>query len=187
MKYIYMTILGMLLSTSAWGTEIEGVSIPEQVRVDNQLLLLNGAGLRTKLFFDIYVGALYLPKKATTADQVLDQSGYKRVAISFLYDEVSREKLVDGWIDGFEKNQSKSAMIKLQTRLNQFNALFPDARRGDHYAFDFIDDGSTVITLNGNREGAIPGADFQRALLEVWLGRKPADSGLKEAMLQNSD
>ena len=184
MRYALLTFLVVLLATPVWGMEVEGVSVPEQVRVDDQLLILNGAGVRTKLFFDIYVGALYLPKSATTADQVLNRSGPRRLTISFLYDEVSREKLVDGWVDGFEKNRSSDSMAKLKTRLDLFNALFSDARKGDLYVFDFLDDGSTVVTLNGSQTGVVSGADFQRALLQVWLGKKPADKGLKEALLQ---
>ena len=49
---------------------------------------------------------------------------------------------------------------------------------------DFSADGITV-SLNGEGRGKVPGAAFARALLKVWLGDKPADAGLKKAMLGN--
>lgn len=173
-----------LMASSVCAGEVEGVVVPDSTEVAGTSLKLNGAGVRTKFFFDIYVGALYLPKRVTTVEQVLAGPGPKRVSMSILYHEVSREKLVDGWIAGFEKNQSKASQAKLKVRLAQFNAMFSDAHRGDLFTFDFLEDGSTVVTLKGNKAGTIHGADFQRALLEVWLGKKPADKGLKAAMLE---
>jgi len=41
-----------------------------------------------------------------------------------------------------------------------------------------------VPSLNGRQIGApIPGADFYRALLRVWLGDKPVQDDLKHALL----
>jgi hypothetical protein len=183
MKYIPLLFV-ILFVTPASAVEVEGVSVPDSAVVAGETLKLNGAGVRTKFFFDIYVGALYLSEHATSTGQVVDAKGPKRLTMSFLYDEVSREKLVDGWIEGFEKNQSKDSLAKLQSRLDQFNSMFSDAHKGDLITFDFLEDGTTVVTLKGKTAGAIDGADFQRALLEVWLGKKPADKGLKKAMLR---
>lgn len=33
--------------------------------------------------------------------------GAKRVAMHFLHDEVSQERLIDAWNEGFENNQSE--------------------------------------------------------------------------------
>jgi hypothetical protein len=38
--------------------------------------------------------------------------------------------------------------------------------------------------VNGQARGtAIPGEDFYTAVLRVWLGEKPADSGLKKGLV----
>lgn len=186
MKYIPLLFV-MLSVTPVWGVEIEGVSLPDSAEVAGETLNLNGAGVRTKFFFDIYVAALYLSERATSAEQAVNSTGPKRLSMSFLYDEVSREKLVQGWIDGFEKNQSGDSLARLKARLDQFNAMFSDAHKGELFTFDFLRDGSTVVTLKGKAAGAIPGSDFQRALLEVWLGKKPADRVLKQAMLRGGE
>ncbi len=184
MKYGLIMFFGMLFIHPAWAVEIEGVSVPERVNVAGKVLQLNGAGVRTKLFFDIYVGALYLSERATSAREAIDAKGPKRISMSFLYAEVSSKKLVKGWNEAFKKNQSKEMMAILKERLDRFNSLFVTAQKGDLFTFDFLEDGSTVVTLKGKRAGVIPGIDFQRALLEVWLGKKPADKGLKKAMLK---
>ncbi len=186
-KYLIMAICVIFFTSSALAAEVEGVTIPEQVVVTGKTLHLNGAGVRTKFFFDIYVGALYLPNRATTVEQVLSSAGPKRLTMTFLYDEVSRAKLVDGWIEGFEKNQPKAKQAILKDRLNQFNGMFIDAYKDDLFAFDFLESGDTVVTLKEKKAGFITGADFQHALLEVWLGKKPADKGLKAAMIRGRD
>ncbi len=172
-----------MMGLSAQAMEVEGVDIPETVQVDGKVLLLNGAGVRSKFFFDIYIGALYLTTKTDDATQAIQSKGNKCVWMHFLYDEVSREKLVDGWVSGFEKNSKKEEMAGLKERLQQFNGFFSDMKKGDNIAYDFLEGGATNVTINGKLAGSVEGADFQQALLAVWLGKKPADGDLKEGML----
>jgi len=182
LRLLFLTVL-LLLPLYAQAIEIEGVTLPDTIQLQGKTLQLNGAGIRTKFFFDIYVGGLYLQQHASSAKAVLDDHGVKRVTMNFLYGKVDKEKLTDGWEEGFEKNQSHQQMQALAERLARFNALFTDVRRGDAVVFDFLADGSTHVSFNGKEKGVINGADFQQALLAVWLGKKPADSDLKDAML----
>ncbi len=168
--------------TTAQAVEIEGIQVADTASVGGQTLLLNGAGIRTKFFFDIYIGALYLPNKTQSAEAAINSKANKRVWMYFLYDEVSKDKLTHGWTKGFEKN-SKSNFEQLQARLNQFNSFFHDMKKGDTVTYDFNTDGTTTVIINDKPAGSITGEDFQQALLAVWLGKKPADDDLKEAML----
>lgn len=181
---ITLLLSALLLFTNvSRAVEVEGVDIPESVKVDGKTLQLNGAGVRTKFFFDIYIGALFLPAKVTTYPEVLDMPGSKQVSMTFLYDEVASEKLTAAWDEGFKNNLSKKELAALKDRIAEFNDLFVTAHEGDIYHFNFHADGSTSIVFNGSEAGRIAGSDFQKALLLVWLGDKPADSGLKKGML----
>jgi len=182
MKYIWLLMM-VVMPGMAMAAEIEGVSLPDTLAVNGRYLHLNGAGVRTKFFFDIYVGALYRQDAARRAGAVLTHPAPSAVSMDFLYGEVDAAKLQHGWQEGFRKNQTPEAMRSLQKRLDAFNALFGDARKGDRYRFDFLRDGSTVVRFNDKEIGRIDGEDFQRALLAVWLGEHPADADLKNAML----
>lgn len=182
MRYVWVILMWVVPWVSL-ATEVEGVRLEETMTVDGQPLRLNGAGVRTKFIFDIYVGALYRRETVGNADAILSVPAPSVVTMDFLYKAVDAEKLRDGWSEGFRKNQSAKAMQKLETRLAKFNALFADAHRGDRYRFDFRTDGGTTVSFNDKPLGTIEGEDFQRALLAVWLGDKPADSDLKRAML----
>ena len=183
MKQWVAVVLFCLCVSPLSAAEIEGVTVPEQAVVDGEPLQLNGAGVRSKFFMDIYVGALYLPRLTVSAAEAIAGEMPKRVTMHVLYDSIARDKLTDGWTSGFRKNQTKVGLARLQARLDRFNAMFADARRGDLLVFDFLADGSTVVIQQGKEAGRIAGADFQQALLMVWLGEKPADQGLKKAML----
>ena len=76
-------------------------------------------------------------------------------------------------------------MAKLQARIDTFNALFSEsAVEKDIYQLDYTPGKGTQVSKNGSALGeVIPGADFRNALLEIWLGNSPADSGLKAGML----
>ena len=179
-----LLLAACLLSTSAiGGVEIEGVDISESLTVSGKSLQLNGAGVRTKFFFDIYIGALFLPSKVTTYSEVLAMPGPKQVSMTFLYDEVAREKLTAAWDEGFENNLPASVLTALKDRLEQFNGLFVTAHKGDVFTFTFLENASTRVVFNGKEAGRIAGEDFQQALLLVWLGDNPADSDLKKGLL----
>ena len=169
----------------AQAAKVAGVKLEDSVQIsaDTPKLALNGAGVRKKLFIKVYVGALYLQNKATSVNAVLAQNSANRVLMHFLYKKVGRDKLVDGWKEGFSGNSSAAEMEKLQARLADFNGLFADAKKGDVILLDYLPGEGTRVTINGQAKGTIPGADFNKALLKVWLGNSPVDSKLKEAML----
>ena len=139
--------------------------------------------MRSKFFFKIYVGGLYLPAKSNSAAEILDINGPNRVVMHFLYGEVSKDKLIDGWNEGFENNQDATTMAKLRDRLGQFNALFQTVHSGDVIELDYTPETGTIVRIKGAKKGVIKGADFNRALLAVWLGREPADADLKKVLL----
>mgnify|MGYP001813512205 FL=1 len=165
--------------------QLGDVSLPEKVTLEGSdvELQLNGMGYRTKFVFKIYIAALYTESSVNSRDAVQSLKGPKRVIMHMVYDEVEREKIIDGWNDGFEENNSNEQLEKLQARIDVFNSYFPDLKKGDVLLYDFIPAQGTRVTINGEVKGVIEGADFYAALLDIWLGDEPADDDLKDAML----
>jgi len=174
-----------LAVTLASAAEVAGVLVEDEVRSESgQQLLLNGAGLREKLWVDVYVGSLYLPQKSTDVAEILSRPWAWRMQLDFVYKEVSRDKLLDSWREGFEKNQSAETLQQLQARIEQFYQYFDSsALARDRYRFDYDPASGTRISKNGDALGVIPGEDFAAALLEIWIGNYPADKGLKKSLL----
>lgn len=163
--------------------EVEGVKVEESVSIAGRNLTLNGAGLRSKFFVRVYVGALYLGDRTTDAERAIALPGPKRVRLHMLYDELSREQVTEAWTDGFDANLPDDQRSALASRIDAFNALWPALREGDRVDLDYDGEGATQITINGNRLGTIQGEDFNQAMLRIWLGEEPADDDLKRGML----
>lgn len=165
--------------------ELKGVTLPDRISLpaDGGEVLLNGAGVRSKFFVSVYVGALYLPAPRRDAGAVLASVEPRRVAMHFVYDRVEAHKLRDAWEEGFVRNQVPADLEGLRERLERFKALFADAVEGDVVWLDFIPGRGTRVSFNGSEAGIIEGDDFNRALLAVWLGEQPVDRGLKRGML----
>lgn len=168
----------------AAAAQLAGVQLPERLRVaDGADLVLNGAGIRRKFFFKIYVGALYVPHKLTDPAALLAEDGPRAVLMHFVYGKVGPDRLAAAWREGFEDNTDREEFAALGERLARFSALFPTLREGDELQLVLRADGRTDVRLNGALRGSVPGRDFQRALLKVFVGEHPADADLKRGML----
>jgi len=164
---------------------IKGINIAEQITQPQtgQTLKLNGAGIRSKFIFDIYVGALYLPAKSTDAKQIINSPVPKRVSMYFVYSKIEKKKMTEAWNEAFSDALDKAAFKALKARIDQFNSYFPDIVKGDKVVIDFIPGQGVAISINGERKGVIAGNDFSQALLRIWLGDSPVDETLKDGML----
>ena len=184
-KQAFLFLLFSLSSLSLQAKEVAGINVPEIISFSDQStkLVLNGAGIRTKFIFDIYVGSLYLEKKSKSAKGVYNLAGEKRIAMHFLYDEIEKAKLVSGWNTGFENNLSKQERSNFKSQIDQFNNLFVTVKTGDVINLNFTPTTGTHVVMNGKVLGLVEGDAFFTALLKIWLGEEPADSELKEAML----
>ena len=182
-----LVVLSIMFSSSGQAIEFGGRQFPDTVTLPgtDTALQLNGIGYRKKFIIKVYIGALYVENRANSRDEVIAQSGPNRVLMHFVYDEVSGEKLVDAWNDGFESNMTSEQLKALQERINMFNAMFTTVNENDVIMLDYVPGTGTRVTIKGDDKGVIPGEDFNKALLDIWLGDEPADSGLKDAMLGN--
>lgn len=187
MRHIAFLILFSLIAAGSPvnAHQIAGVDIPNTLMLSDTgpTLVLNGAGIRKKFFMDIYIGALYLPAKTTDATSILTGTGPASVLMHFLYKEVSRDKITGGWNDGFAANHTTEEMAALQPKLDAFNALFDTAHEGDIIRIDHLPGSGTQVLVNGALKGSIPGDEFYRSLLRIWLGAQPISKALKHGML----
>ena len=170
----------------AQAVEIEGVKLEPTAQVGGAALQLNGAGLRTRAIFKVYVAGLYVPQKATNAAALLAQKGPRRVAITMLRN-VDADSFAAALNDGLRANHSEAQLAGLKTQIETLNANLKavgEAKKGDAIHFEFVPDTGTRVLVNGQpRGGAIAGEDFFTAVLRVWIGDKPVDGDLKKGMV----
>jgi hypothetical protein len=177
-----------LFSVMANAADIEGVRVDEQITVPGaQQLVLNGAGVRTKLaFMKLYVGALYLPVKKTNPDEIIKVVGAKRVLMHVLADELTAKELIASLNNSLAANHIPAELALIESRLRDLNRMMGTVgvlKKGNTVFLDYVPDTGTRITINGEEKIVIKGEDFFQAMLRIWIGNKPVDGGLRRAML----
>ena len=178
-----LSLMLLLWALPVSALEVAGVNVADKVKVGSGELVLNGAGIRTRAIFKVYVGALYLGEKKSAAAEVLAQKGAKRVALTMLR-ELSAQQLNEAFESGIQANHSAAEVEAFKPRIAELLALFTDAKKGDVILLDFVPESGTVVNVNGQARGKpIQGEDFYRALLRIWLGDKPVDGDLKKGLL----
>ncbi len=179
----------MVAAASAAAVEISGVKIADKVVLvkGGPELVLNGAGMRQKLMsIDVYVGALYLTAARRTAKEVLADTGPKRVLMHVVIDELTAKELTASLNNAIAANLIPAEIALIEKRLSGLNRMMNSIgvlKRGGVVNIDFLPGTGTRITVDGVEKLTIPGDDFFRALLRIWIGAKPVDGRLRDAML----
>ncbi len=189
MRTLFLAVIAALSLSSlnlAQAVEVAGVKFDDKTSLGNASIVANGAGMRKKAFFKVYAMALYLPEKQADADAVLAAKGAKRIAITLLRD-LTAKQFVDALHEGVAENHSESEMAALKERLDQFSAAMlgiGEAKTGAQVLIDFLPEGVTRLTVNNEVRGDnVAGEDFFNALLKIWIGNKPVQDDLKQALL----
>lgn len=181
---LVVLLAAWLVAAAPQAAEVAGVRIDDKAQVGGQELVLNGAGLRTKFFIKVYVGALYVAQKTNSPAAILDNPAPRRMVLRMLR-EMDADSLYGALDEGLRNNLSAAELAELKPQADQLGAIMKSigtVKEGDGIAIDFGAAGIEV-GLNGKPRGKVDGTAFGKALLKVWLGDQPADASLKKALL----
>jgi hypothetical protein len=166
-----MLILTLLTAGTALGANVAGVNLADQITVNGQTLVLNGAGLRKKLFIKVYTGALYLPAKQKSADQILGADTPRQMVMSFVYD-VEKDKISEAWSEGLTAN-SPNAAADVKANFQTLQSWMEDMKKGQRIVMTYVPGTGTTIEVNGKTKGTLAGKATADAILATWIGAKP--------------
>ena len=185
-KPLFAAALVFLAIGAAGAVEISGVKVEETMDLKGNKLVLNGAGVRYKAVFKVYVAGLYLGKKAGTPEEVLAMPGAKHMNVTMLRD-IDAGELGKLFYRGVEDNMPKSDFSKLIPGLMRMSQMFTDYKNlktGDVFTIDWLPGTGTIISIKGKPYGEpFKEPEFFNALLRIWLGPNPDDWKLKDALL----
>jgi hypothetical protein len=177
-----------LSGASAWAQAVEVANVKYETAVDlaGQKLQLNGAGIRYKFVVKVYTAGLYLTQKAGTTAEVLAAPGPKRIMIHMLRD-IDGNELGKLFTKGIEANVTRDEFAKSINGVLKLSEIFASRKQlnnGDHFSVDYLPGVGSTVLLNGKAIGeTIKEPEFFSSLLRIWLGDKPADDALKDALL----
>lgn len=173
----------------ARAVSIAGIPIPDTTRLtpDGPTLLLNGAGERKILLFQIYAIGLYLAERAKTLEQVLAQPGPKRLYMVMLRNGITSAQVHDHVVARLTDGTQPHEMAVMKQRMDELDRIIQSQNvidRGGTIAIDYLPAQGTLIRVNdGVRGEPIPGPEFYQAILRIWLGAGAKSAVLRDALL----
>lgn len=164
--------------------EVNGVTVPRKIELQNKTLQLNGAGGRSKMWLEVYVQALYLSQLSQDPEFIIDSDTEMAIRIEITSSMVSSNKLTKAMNTGFEKSAG-SNLQELRPRIEQFKTFLSDPiTEKDVFILGYNPLDQTInVYKNEVLKGKIPGFDFKKALFGIWLSNKPVDETLKKHLL----
>jgi hypothetical protein len=164
--------------------ECAGVELPEHAEVRGVSLALNGVGLRTATIFGvkIYVAGLYVGRPGNDPRAIVDAAGPTQLVMQFLRG-LSAGQLRDAWAQDLNKEGTAEQLAPLQTRLAQLQSWMEDVKSGQRLTFTRVPGEGLTVALDSRVKGTIPGDDFARAFLLIFLGDHPPTLEVKSGLL----
>lgn len=176
-----------LLLLGALGTAqaktCKGVDFPEHLQVAGHDLVLNGLGMRKATFLkvNVYVGALYVTRPSHDPQPLIEPGTPAQLILHFVRN-VGVGDLRDAWKEGFEK-VAKDQVPALNARITTLNGWMSDVKTGQRLTFTRLPGTGVQVDVNAVVKGTIPGDDFARALMTIWLGANPPNPEIKSGLL----
>jgi len=170
-KYIFICFFTLCLASPASGGRIGDVTLPDQITLGESTLPLNGAGMRTFTFFDVYAAGLYLASPSTDAGAILATDAPRVMTMHFLR-KVEAEKISGAWLEGLAAN-TPNADASLGERFATLASMMETMDKGETLDCLYDPAQGTSVVVRGQDKGLIPGKDFNDALLACWIGPKP--------------
>ena len=180
--------LALVLGSASLASTIEiaGVKVEDSTTVAGTKLVLNGAGIRYKGPFKVYVAELYTSKKVTSLDELIAAPGPKR-RILVMTRDIEAGPFGKLLTRGMEDNNPKSEMSKLIPGLMKMSEIFTANKNflpGDTILMDWIPGTGLVIFARGKVQAEpFKEPEFFKALMGIWLGPQPAYWKLKDNLL----
>ena len=150
--FFAITLIAFLWPTATLAAmELSGVKVEDSTTLAGTKLQLNGAGIRYKGPFKVYVGDLYTTKKVSSLEELTAAPGPKRLTMTFLR-EIEAGPFGKLLTRGVEDNVPKTEMSKLVPGLMRMSDIFTVNKilvPGETVVIDWIPGTGMVITAKG--------------------------------------
>lgn len=183
-KLIGIFILMLAVAVPVQAKEVAGVEIPATLDAGGVELVLNGAGVRTKFFMDIYAGGLYLLSPSSSAKAIIAADEPMGIRLHIVSRLVGSDDMEEAVIEGFD-NATRGRTGAMEQHIEAFVDVFREPiSNDDTYNIVYEPNAGVHVYKNGEFKGTVEGdLAFKQALFGIWLGDKPAHGRLKNGML----
>lgn len=166
-------------SMAAAQPSVAGATVPADLSVFGQELVLAGCGTREILWQDLYSLGLYLPQAVMAPSEILSPDTPKAVRLHVLYEGELPGSIPEEWREPLRRKLPPDLMDTVQ-------AFFGRVESGDVATIAYTPTGGTVLQVNGETDTQVPGHQLVQALLELWIGAQPVSPDLRRDLLEGT-
>lgn len=168
---LFIFIAGSVNARTIGGVELDESFQPED---STTALILNGGGIRKKLFMDIYVAGLYLAKKNTDYNDIINKDEDMAIRIEILSKLITSDRFKEATEEGFKRTTNNNTSFirkQIDKSMTVFDAKF---NVGDVFDIIYISGTGTKFYKNGKYIDTVEGMDFKKALFGIWIIDRPS-------------
>jgi len=178
---VLLILLGTFLNGHA--AEIGGVQMPDLIETEQGVLILNGAGIRTKFFLDVYVGGLYLRRKHFNPAEIVAADEPMAIRLQVVSAMITAQVMAQATREGFSKATGGN-ITPIQPEIETFITVFSEKiNKNDVFDLIYIPAKGVAAYKNTKPYTVTKGLPFKQALFGIWLCDNPVQQSLKKAML----
>ena len=133
------------------------------------------------LRIDLYKAALYLEEPSKTAKEVIESDQVKQIRLHFVR-RLMRKQMQRAYRASFEANAGED-IGRYRQRIDRFIRLVPEVKRGDCLIFTCFPGQGLEIRLGDRLLGQIPGNDFGRLFVRLYVGSLPPTKEVRRGLL----
>ncbi|MCO5231311.1 MAG: chalcone isomerase family protein [Chitinophagales bacterium] len=186
MKQILLYAIAFILFSGVGNAQVNvnGVNLSAKLKTSTAELQLNGAGVRKKAIFKVYVLGLYLKNPSKDANAILNSKEEKAVKLQITSSMVNSKNMEEAVREGFDLSLN-GKVGALQSKIDNFIEIFSheEIKTGDYFILNYVPGVGVKSSKNGKHLATVEGDDFAKALFGIWLGAKPVEAALKTALL----
>lgn len=174
-----------------------GVGFAENMTQDGTELMLAGTGVRTKMMFKVYAGALYIDSaakselasfksKASNPDQglydAIADGNFARMFLLHFVRDVESGKITEAFQESLAKNVDMKSPDIAKDAEAFLTASKIDMKEGQEMKVFIKGDEITVITPSGGSQ-PIKNSKLAGGVARIWIGKNPISEDMKKGMV----
>ncbi len=180
----FSLILGFLLfSQVSWAIQVEGLEVPDTVRVGGKTLPLTHTAVRRAMGFKIYLAAFYQAEKPTSANQFITNEAPSLLRMHYAYMSIPQGPLTSGTKDYFQKALGKNYGGEEAAFTQYIGCYNRPLVKGDIIEVSYEQSRGVAFVLSGKTNAVIPGVSFKQKLHSAWFGDNTPDLSFRKDLL----
>lgn len=177
MRIVGRAALALLLwsgSNAAVSLNLAGTEIPPMIRASEQTRPwpLIGSAMINRSFIPFYALALHAPTESVAEGNLGEGLTPLQLTLVWYATTLPKEQVQEHFRKLFEQVADAETLRNAGPRLDKFLGILPAAERGRRITFLYTPDGGTLVAVEGGASAQFAGIEFNRALLQMWLGPK---------------